>query len=69
MKQWGVAPDRITVNAEIDGAIKRGRLEEAVDIFEKTLNGVSLSHLGFDFATAVCLGILFFTSITRTHFG
>lgn len=53
MKQWGVAPDRITINAEIDRAIKRGRLEEAVDIFEKMLNGVSVTRLGFDLANSV----------------
>lgn len=41
MLQWGVAPDRVTINAQINYAIKEGRLEDAIETFEQALNGVS----------------------------
>lgn len=41
MGRLGVAPDRITINAQIDDAIKQERLDEAIDIFERALDGVS----------------------------
>lgn len=40
MVEWGVAPDRVTINARISAAIKQGRLDEAIEIFDKALNGV-----------------------------
>lgn len=43
MSRWGVAPDRVTINTLIDQAIKHGRLEEAIKIFERVLRGVSLA--------------------------
>lgn len=41
MCQFGVAPDRVMINAQIDNAIKRGKPGEAVEIFERALEGVS----------------------------
>lgn len=41
MSQFGVAPDRVTINAKIDYAIKQGRPSEAIEIFERALEGVS----------------------------
>ncbi|CAM9125160.1 unnamed protein product [Ectocarpus fasciculatus] len=39
MSRLGVAPDRITINARIDHAIKQGRLDEAIETFERALDG------------------------------
>ncbi|CAM9143566.1 unnamed protein product [Scytosiphon promiscuus] len=39
MAQFGVAPDRITVNAQIDDAIKQERLDEAIEMFERAVDG------------------------------
>lgn len=50
MIQWGVAPDRVTINAQVNHAIKEGRLDEAIDMFEKALDGVSA---GFFFKNAI----------------
>lgn len=41
MSRLGVAPDRITINARIDHAIKQGKLDEAIETFEQALDGVS----------------------------
>lgn len=41
MSQFGVAPDRVTINAQIDYAIKQGKPSEAIEIFEQALQGVS----------------------------
>ncbi len=41
MSQFGVAPDRVTINAQIDYAIKQGRPDEAIETFERALDGVS----------------------------
>ena len=41
MSQFGVAPDRVTINAQIDYAIKQGRPDEAINTFERALDGVS----------------------------
>lgn len=43
MSQFGVAPDRVTINAQIDYAIKQGKPSEAIEIFERALEGVSLA--------------------------
>lgn len=40
MARLGVAPDRITVNAQISGAVKEGRLDEAIETFGRLLGGV-----------------------------
>ncbi|CAM9296218.1 unnamed protein product [Ectocarpus sp. 4 AP-2014] len=39
MSHLGVAPDRITINARIDHAIKQGKLDEAIETFEQALDG------------------------------
>lgn len=44
MAQFGVAPDRVTINAQIDDAIKQDRLDEAIETFERALDGVSASR-------------------------
>jgi len=41
MSQFGVAPDRVTINAQIDCAIKQGRPDEAIQTFQRALDGVS----------------------------
>lgn len=41
MSQFGVEPDRVTVNSQIDHAIKQGRPGEAIETFEQALDGVS----------------------------
>ena len=53
MDRLGVAPDRITVNAQISRAGKEGRLDEAIETFERLLDGVRLAHEGHVFARAV----------------
>lgn len=40
MAHLGVAPDRITVNAQISRAVKEGRLDEAIETFGRLLDGV-----------------------------
>lgn len=40
MARLGVAPDRITVNAQISRAVKEGRLDEAIETFGRLLDGV-----------------------------
>lgn len=46
MDRLGVAPDRITVNAQISRAVKEGRLDEAIGTFERLLDGVRIAHEG-----------------------
>lgn len=71
MVQWGVAPDRVTINSKIKHAIKQGNLEEAIDIFEQALDGVSLflwwerfSHSGEEKINAVCCLIVHCASLS-----
>lgn len=61
MSQFGVAPDRVTINAQIDYAIKQGRPDEAVETFERALDGVSkprFRNAGFQMGPVVALFLI-----------
>lgn len=50
MSQFGVEPDRVTINSQIDDAITQGSPGEAIKTFEQALDGVSgaLQNLGHE---------------------